>query len=129
MTRSWLRGPRSRNATEGYRFAAPSLLDLLIDGVSPCDTSPYDYQSGGRHHHNHIINKKVGDTAKGYHHNHSFSKKVGDNHFKILAYRKAAKVLEDYPVDVEVAYQKDGNFLPYLICKEKINGTILLMFS
>jgi DNA polymerase (family 10) len=28
--------------------------------------------------------------------------------FKILAYRKAAKVLADYPIDVEEAYKKGG---------------------
>ena len=78
--------------TKGYRSAA----------------SPDVYQSGGRHPNNHISNKKVRVTTKGYHHNHSFSKKVGDNHFKILAYRKAAKVLSDYPVDVAEAYRTGG---------------------
>ena len=31
-----------------------------------------------------------------------------DNPFKIAAYRKAAKVLADYPVDVEEAYRSGG---------------------
>jgi DNA polymerase/3'-5' exonuclease PolX len=31
-----------------------------------------------------------------------------DNPFKIAAYRKAAKVLSDYPVDIKEAYQKGG---------------------
>jgi DNA polymerase (family 10) len=31
-----------------------------------------------------------------------------ENPFKIAAYRKAAKVLADYPVDVKEAYQKGG---------------------
>jgi hypothetical protein len=53
--------------------------------------SPNVYQSGGRHHHNNIINKKG-----------------GENPFKILAYRKAAKVLADYPVDVKEAYRTGG---------------------
>jgi hypothetical protein len=53
--------------------------------------SPNVYQSGGRHPHNHIS-----------------SKEVGANHFKILAYRKAAKVLSDYPVDVAEAYGTGG---------------------
>lgn len=50
-----------------------------------------------------------GDTTKGYPHNHISSKKGGgDNPFKIAAYRKAAKVLADYPVDVAEAYKKGG---------------------
>jgi DNA polymerase (family 10) len=36
------------------------------------------------------------------------SKEVGANHFKIAAYRKAAKVLAEYPVDVKEAYRKGG---------------------
>jgi DNA polymerase (family 10) len=31
-----------------------------------------------------------------------------ENPFKIAAYKKAAKVLADYPVDVEEAYHKGG---------------------
>ena len=53
--------------------------------------SPDVSQSGGRHPHNHIS-----------------SKEVGVNPFKIAAYRKAAKVLADYPIDVKEAYKKGG---------------------
>jgi DNA polymerase (family 10) len=31
-----------------------------------------------------------------------------ENRFKIAAYQKAAKVLADYPIDVEEAYKKGG---------------------
>jgi DNA polymerase (family 10) len=31
-----------------------------------------------------------------------------ENPFKIVAYRKAAKVLADYPIDVEEAYRTGG---------------------
>jgi DNA polymerase/3'-5' exonuclease PolX len=47
-------------------------------------------------------------TAKGHPHNHIINKKGGENHFKIAAYRKAAKVLADYPIDVEEAYRTGG---------------------
>jgi len=30
---------------------------------------------------------------------------LGENPFKISAYRKASRVLDDYPIDVEEAYQ------------------------
>ena len=33
---------------------------------------------------------------------------LNEDHFKVLAYRKAAKVLEDYPVDVAEAYRTGG---------------------
>jgi DNA polymerase (family 10) len=33
---------------------------------------------------------------------------LNENHFKVLAYRKAAKVLADYHIDVAEAYQKGG---------------------
>jgi len=33
---------------------------------------------------------------------------LGENPFKIAAYRKASKVLADYPTDVKEAYQAGG---------------------
>ena len=33
---------------------------------------------------------------------------LNEDHFKVMAYRKAAKVLAEYPVDVKDAYQKGG---------------------
>jgi DNA polymerase/3'-5' exonuclease PolX len=48
-------------------------------------------------------------AAEGHHHSHIFNQRGGrDNHFKVLAYRKAAKVLADYPVDVKEAYHAGG---------------------
>jgi hypothetical protein len=58
--------------------------------------------------HNHILSKEVGDDTKGHPHNHISNKEKGKNHFKILSYRKAAKVLSDYPIDVEEAYRSGG---------------------
>jgi hypothetical protein len=46
-----------------------------------------------------------GRAAKGHPHNHIINKKGGANPFKIAAYRKAAKVLAEYPIDVEEAYR------------------------
>jgi len=37
-----------------------------------------------------------------------FNKEEGENPFKISAYRKASKILEDYPIDVKEAYQAGG---------------------
>ncbi len=33
---------------------------------------------------------------------------LDENRFKVIAYRKAARVLEDYPEDIEEVYRRGG---------------------
>jgi DNA polymerase (family 10) len=47
---------------------------------------------------------------------------LGENPFKISAYRKASRVLADYPVDVEEAYRTGG--IPALIAIPAIGAAL-----
>jgi len=47
---------------------------------------------------------------------------LGENPFKISAYRKASRVLGDYPIDVEEAYQAGG--IPALIAVPGIGAAL-----